>query len=101
MLFNVMLVKSIEATELVIVYATNPIPGAKLIACTVFALAVTVNDVTTPAPPCSRLIWSLLPAVRINVVFPSLTPINNCPLVLAPIFPCVAIKLIPAAAAST
>ena len=97
-----MLVKSIDPTDVVIVYAVNPIPVAKLIACTVFALAVTVNEDKRPElAPCSRLITSLLPALRINVVFNPLIPIYNCPVPLTPIFPCVAVKLIPAPAAIT
>ena len=94
--------KSMDVTLLVTVYVVNPIPALKLIVCTVLTFAVTVNEESMPElAPCTRLISSLIPALRVNVVFAPLIPIYDCPVPLAPILPVKAVKPIPAPGAVT
>jgi len=83
-LLTTTLAKSVVNTPVLTVYVVNPIPAANAIVCIVLTFATTISEESIPVvpAPCTKLISSLMPALRLNVVFNPLTAIKNCPAVL-------------------
>jgi hypothetical protein len=85
---NTTLLRSVVNTPGAIVYAVNPIPALKLIACTVLTFAVTVKPVIVPVPlPCNKSTSSFTAALSVKVDAIPLYAINICDVPLPPMFP--------------